>query len=77
MRKLYFDFNSTTPCDKEVQRVIIESLTNNWANPSSSYSDGRKAKEAIENARSQVAQMINAQSEEITFTSGGTEVCQM
>ncbi|XP_054707312.1 selenocysteine lyase-like [Uloborus diversus] len=70
---VYLDYNATTPVDPDVQDTIIETLKNEWGNPSSSYSLGTHAKEAIEDARFQVANMIWASPGNIVFTSGGTE----
>jgi cysteine desulfurase len=72
---LYFDNNATTPLAEEVKDSIIESLNQFWANPSSNYREGKAANNVIQNSRQLVANMINANnSQEIIFTSGGTEV---
>jgi cysteine desulfurase len=72
---LYFDYNATTPLAEEVKDSIIESLNQFWANPSSSYREGKAANNAIQNSRQFIANMINANNtQEIIFTSGGTEV---
>ena len=77
---IYLDFNATTPLDESVIEVIGDSCRQFWANPSSSYQSGRKSKEVVDRARSQIGLMIGASNpdREITFTSGGTEVecCQ-
>ncbi len=70
---IYFDYNGTTPTSHKVIEVISRVLTSCWGNPSSSHHAGRAAKEALEKARSRVAASINAETEEIVFTSGGTE----
>lgn len=70
---IYLDFNATTPLDKEVLAAILPFFAEKFWNPSSQYSPGKQAKEAIENARSQVAEAIGAAENEIFFTSGGTE----
>ena len=72
-KPVYLDYNSTTPIDKEVVNEMIPYIQTFFGNPSSSYLIGRKNKEAIEGARKQVANLINAKPEEIIFTSGGTE----
>jgi len=69
---VYLDYNATTPMAKEVLAGIAESLEL-WGNPSSQNHLGRTAKQRIEQARDEVAEMIGAQSCEVTFTSGGTE----
>lgn len=70
---IYLDYNATTPIDKEVANEMILTIQNHFGNPSSSYEIGRNSKKAIENARKQVANLINAQPEEIVFTSCATE----
>lgn len=73
--EVYLDHNATTPLADEVVKSISESLTEDWANPSSKSKLGLKAHCAIELARERVAGMINAEtSRGIVFTSGGTEV---
>ena len=67
------DYNATTPVDPEVAEEMIPFIKSYFGNPSSSYSIGRSNKEAVENARGQVARLINCQPEEIYFTSCATE----
>ncbi|CAJ0558242.1 unnamed protein product, partial [Mesorhabditis spiculigera] len=69
---IYLDYNATTPLDSEVRKVIIEAL-DLWANPSSNNPMAAKAKEAIEKARKQVADLMHVTPKEVIFTSGGTE----
>lgn len=73
MRKVYLDHSATTPVDEEVADLIRIYYTEKYGNPSSVHSFGREAKKALEEARLQVAALIGAKPEEITFTSGGTE----
>jgi len=71
---LYFDFNATTPLAPEVSKVISTHLTASWGNPSSGHVFGVTARKVIEEARGQVAAMIEAEApEDIVFVSGGTE----
>lgn len=70
---IYLDYNATTPIDKEVADEMLPYIQTWFGNPSSSYSIGRKSKEAVTRARGQVASLINASPDEIIFTSGGTE----
>lgn len=70
---IYLDFNATTPADKEVVEAMQPYLDQYFGNPSSSHSYGAAAKKAVENARKQVAELVNCRPEEIIFTSGGTE----
>ena len=70
---IYFDHSATTPIHPKVVEKIDYVNREHYANPSSIYSQGRKAKSLIEKARNQVADAIGAKAEQIFFTSGGTE----
>ena len=68
----YFDYNATTPvCDEALQAQRLAETE--FANPSGKYGPAKKAKEALVRAREQMARMVNSDSDEIAFTSGGTE----
>jgi len=69
---IYLDYNATTPLDNEVIENIKSALKV-WGNPSSKYSEGRKAKALIDKARGQVAGCINCCHDDVVFTSGGSE----
>ena len=71
--KIYLDYNATTPVDREVVNAMQPYLNEYFGNPSSVHSYGAEAKSAVENARKQVAALINCHPGEIIFTSGGTE----
>ena len=73
MRRIYLDHAATTPARPEVVKAMLPYFTEAFGNPSSIYSYGQEAKEAVEQARTRVAELIGARSEEIVFTSGGTE----
>lgn len=73
MKRIYLDYAATTPTHPEVAKAMLPYFTESFGNPSSAYSIGQEAKEAIEEARNKVANLIGAQDEEIVFTSGGTE----
>ncbi|SDH92983.1 cysteine desulfurase NifS [Desulfosporosinus hippei] len=73
MRRVYLDHSATTPVDPEVASVMMTYYTEKYGNPSSVHGFGREAKQALEQARTQVAELIGANPKEITFTSGGTE----
>ncbi|AHF07451.1 cysteine desulfurase NifS [Desulfitobacterium metallireducens] len=73
MRRVYLDHSATTPVDPEVAQLMMTYYTEKYGNPSSVHSFGQEAKEGLEIAREQVAALIGAQENEITFTSGGTE----
>ena len=72
-RIIYFDHAATTPLKKEVLDEMMPYLTEQYGNPSTIYKLGREAKKAIELARERVAKALNAEVQEIFFTSGGTE----
>ncbi|MEB3314805.1 MAG: cysteine desulfurase family protein [Candidatus Melainabacteria bacterium] len=73
MNKIYFDNSATTPLATEVIEVLIDSFKNSFANPSSIHGLGKSAKKKIEEARTFIANTINAKSHEIFFLSGATE----
>jgi cysteine desulfurase len=70
---IYLDYNASTPLDPAVVDAMRPYQAEQFGNPSSVHALGTEAKKAIEKARCQVAAMINAQPDEIIFTSGGTE----
>ncbi|MFB6373612.1 MAG: cysteine desulfurase family protein [Bradymonadaceae bacterium] len=70
---IYLDHNATTPVRDEVREAMMPFLREQFGNPSSGHPYGRRAHEAVERARDQVADLIGARSTEIIFTSGGTE----
>lgn len=72
-RRIYLDNSATTPIDPEVLEAMLPYLSNQFGNPSSIHFFGQEARAAIDKARHQVAALINARPNEITFTSGGTE----
>ena len=73
MRKIYLDNASTTPIAQEVIDVMHESMLENFGNPSSTHQFGRQAKNLVETARNNIANLLNASASEIIFTAGGTE----
>ena len=70
---IYVDNAATTRLDQEAFEAMIPWLTEDYANPSQPYSFSRSAKKAISDARATIAACINADPDEIFFTSGGTE----
>ncbi len=72
-RRVYLDYSATTPVKKEVLDAMLPFFTENYGNASSLYTQGLEAKNAIDNARMQVADLIGASPKEIYFTAGGSE----
>lgn len=70
---IYFDNSATTSLNDEVFNEMKEFLVNNYANPSSIYEIAQKSRVAIEKSRERVSNVINANKNEVFFTSGGTE----
>ncbi len=73
MKQIYFDNAATTPLHPKVFEKMRHFLTEDFGNPSSIHTYGRKTRVAIEEAREIIADFINADASEIYFTSGGTE----
>lgn len=69
----YLDHNASTPLDERVLDEMLPYLRAHHGNPSSVYRQGRLARQAIETARQQVAQLVKAHPSQVVFTSGGTE----
>ncbi len=70
---LYFDHNATTPIAPEVLAVLQHVQAEVYGNPSSIHRAGQQARQCVETARAQVAQLLGCRPKEIVFTSGGTE----
>ncbi len=70
---IYFDHNATTPVDERVLQDMLPFFSGFYGNPSSLYKLARLSRSAIDTAREQVAQLVNARPEQVIFTSGGTE----
>src|SRR5262249_7738086 len=73
MQPIYLDYNATTPVDPAVLADMLPFLRERFGNPSSAHPLGRLARDAVEQARADVAALIGARADEIIFTSGGTE----
>ena len=75
--KVYLDNAATTALDPEVIKVMSQSMQEDYGNPSSSHSFGRKSRSSIETSRRTIANLLNADTSEIFFTSSGTEADNM
>lgn len=73
MPPIYLDYNATTPLDPEVAKIMLPYLTDHFGNPSSAHWFGAQTKQALEKARSQVARLLGCDTDEVIFTSGGSE----
>ena len=71
--RIYFDYNATTPVHPDVVKIMDEYYLQKFGNAGSAHSDGLAAYEGISWARNMCAQFLNCKSEEIIFTSGGSE----
>ncbi len=71
--RVYFDYNATSPLAPEVIEAVARASRDTFGNASSVHHFGQQAKAAVDDARSAVAALINADPSEIVFTSGGTE----
>lgn len=72
-RRIYFDNNATTPIRREAYEKMIPFLVEHFGNPSSVHWAGRVVHQAIEEARANVARLLNATDKEVVFTGGGSE----
>jgi cysteine desulfurase len=73
MNRIYLDHNATTSVEPAVVDAMLPYFSTEFGNASSIHSFGQRARAAVETAREQVAALLNARSQEIVFTSGGTE----
>ena len=73
MRRIYLDYNATTPLHPGVLEAVLPYYKSVFGNASTIYSFGQEARKAIDDAREALACLIGAEPEEIVFTSGGTE----
>lgn len=77
MTPVYLDCNATTPLLPEVVDAMLPYLREHFGNPSSGHVYGVRARTAVERARQQVAELLGSAADEILFTSGGTEACNL
>lgn len=71
--RIYFDYAATSPTKQEVVQAMLPYFHKNFGNPSSIHTFGQEARIAVDQARQKVANFLNCNTEEIIFTSGGTE----
>ena len=73
MKRIYLDHNATTPLRPEVLKAMLPYFHEKFGNPSSIHRFGQEVKKGVEEAREQVARLVNAHPREIVFTGSGTE----
>ena len=73
MQQIYLDYNASTPIAPEVREAMLPYLEQYYGNPSALHFAGIHGKEAVERARAQVASLLNCSTNEVIFTSGGSE----
>src|SRR5256884_3810672 len=74
---IYLDYNATTPLCDAAREAMEPYFSKHFGNPSSIHRAGRNARAAVDNARDKIAALIHAKPNEIIFTSGGTESCNL
>jgi cysteine desulfurase len=74
--RIYLDFNASAPLGEPARTAMVEAMAE-AANPSSVHAEGRRARDRVERARRQVADLVGRPREQIIFTSGGTEANQL
>ncbi len=77
MHRCYLDNNATTPIDPRVLDAMRDCWLQGFANPGSRHAEGRRARQIMESSRERMAEILDADPEEIAFTSGGTESSNM
>src|SRR5215475_13079234 len=74
---IYLDYNATTPICDAAREAMLPYLDKHFGNPSSIHAAGRETRAAIDNARDKLARLLRVKPNEIVFTSGGTESCNL
>src|SRR4029453_6830817 len=74
---IYLDHNATTPLCDEAREAMLPYLDRHFGNPSSVHAAGREARAAIDSARDKLAALLRVKPNELIFTSGGTESCNL
>jgi cysteine desulfurase len=73
MKRIYLDYSATTPLDPRVLEAMMPHFSGHFGNPSSVHAFGRESRAVLEESRDRIARFIGAKSDEVFFTSGGTE----
>jgi cysteine desulfurase len=76
-RLIYLDHNASTPPDDEVLQAITAAYRDAYGNPGSRHAAGRKARQILESSRERIAEILDANPQEVVFTSGGTEATNL
>ncbi len=71
--RIYLDHAATTPLDERVLEAMLPYLRDHWCNPSSLYGEAQEARRGLEGARRSMAEVLGCKSQELVFTSGGSE----
>jgi len=71
--RIYFDYNATAPLASDAAAMMVRVLTSEFGNASSVHAFGQRAKAIVDDARSEVARLIDAEPSDVVLTSGGTE----
>jgi cysteine desulfurase len=74
---IYLDYNATTPLCDDAREAMLPYLERHFGNPSSVHAAGRETRAAVDNARDKLASLLGVKPNEIVFTSGGTESCNL
>ncbi len=74
---VYLDHNATTPLCREAREAMWPFLEGTYGNPSSIHSEGRRARAAVDDARDRLASVLRVKPDEVIFTGGGTESCNL
>jgi cysteine desulfurase len=74
---IYLDYSATTPLCEPAHEAMLPYLDGSFGNPSSVHAAGREARAAIDNARDKLAALLKIKPNEVVFTSGGTESCNL
>jgi len=76
-KNIYLDYAAATPVDPKVEKAMQPFWGRSFGNPSSLYKQGREAKKAVDESRKKIADVVGARPQEVIFTAGGTESCNL